>query len=316
MSAGVPGGSIYRVLHRIGTGGMGEVYVAEDTRLQRRVAIKRIRADLPSDATLRQRLLTEARAAARLDHPNICGIHEVGEDEGGPYIVMPFIEGETLAGRLARGPLSMEAVLEIGTQLADAVSTAHTQGILHRDLKPANVMVDPRGQARVMDFGLARMADALGAEPADTRLNLTETGIAIGTTAYMSPEQARGERLDARSDIFSLGVMLYEMVTGHRPFPGASVGEQVTAILTVTPLPLTRARPDAPDDLQRIISKALRKDRDERYQTAGDLLADLRTLKRQASSGSPAAQAVNPPAPARGRRPVFVWWAPRRTDRH
>ena len=214
MASDPPEGSFYRILHLIGTGGMGEVHVAEDTRLHRRVAIKRIRPDLGSDPTVRQRLLTEARAAARLDHPNICGIHEVGEDEQGPYIVMPFIEGETLCARLTRGPLPMNAVLSTAVQLADALSAAHAQGIVHRDLKPANIMLDRRGQARVMDFGLAKIIDTLSGEAADTHLHLTETGVPIGTTAYMSPEQAKGERLDARTDIFSLGAKTVTSATG------------------------------------------------------------------------------------------------------
>jgi serine/threonine protein kinase/tetratricopeptide (TPR) repeat protein len=265
---------------------MGEVYLAEDTRLHRRVAIKRIRPELASNAALRQRLLTEARAAARLDHPNICAIHEAGEDEHGPFIVMAFIEGEPLDTRLARGLLPIDTTLELASQIVDAVCAAHEHGILHRDLKPANVHLDNRGQARVMDFGLAKITDAGESDSGETRFNLTTTGVPIGTTAYMSPEQARGEHVDARSDVFSLGVIFYEMITGHRPFPGANPADTVTSILTHTPPPVTRARPEAPDDLQRIVSKALRKDRDERYQTARDMLADLRTLRREVVSGS------------------------------
>jgi serine/threonine protein kinase/tetratricopeptide (TPR) repeat protein len=258
---------------------MGEVFLAEDPRLKRRVAIKRVRSDA-HDPDARRRLLVEARAAGRLDHPNICAIHEVGEDHFGPYIVMPFIDGETLSSRIARGPLPLDEAVRLAIQIADALSAAHALGILHRDIKSANVMIDRRGQARVMDFGLAKFAiDPAGGQfDVDTASRLTATGSPIGTAAYMSPEQVRGDTLDARSDLFNLGIVLYEMIGGRRPFEGQSLADTTVAILTRDPAPLARLRPDLPDELQRIVAKALRKRREERYQSSDDLLVDLRTL--------------------------------------
>ena len=286
----------YAIRSLLGAGGMGEVFLADDPRLQRRVAIKRVRAG-SVDPRAGRRLLTEARAAARLDHPNICAIHEVGEDDQGVFIVMPFVEGETLAASIARGPLPIADAVTLAAQAADALSVAHAHGILHRDVKPANIMIDTRRQARVMDFGLARIA-AGGAPDAETATGLTAPGTTLGTVAYMSPEQVRGEDLDARSDLFALGIVLYEMVAGRRPFGGPSPADTSAAILTRDPSPLTRLRPDAPDELQRIVTKALQRRKEERYQTAGDFAVDLRALLK--------ATPVSPPAPARTARPRFV----------
>jgi len=275
---------------------MGEVFLAEDTRLRRKVAIKRVRAD-SNDPQAHRRLLTEAQATARLDHPNICGIYEVGEDDRGSYIVMPFIEGETLAARLARGEVPLEESVLIAAQIGEALAAAHGAGILHRDIKPANVMVNERRQVRVMDFGLAKFTRPVAATDSavETASVLTRFGSTLGTAAYMSPEQARGEPIDARSDLFSLGIVIHEMVTGSRPFEGASAADTIAAVLGADPPPLRRLRPDAPGELERIVSKLLRKDREERYPSAADLLVDLRAVLRP-RRGVIVPSAVHPPA--------------------
>ncbi len=272
---------------------MGEVLLAEDPILRRRVAIKRLHPQTVGDADAAARLLIEARAAASLDHPNICGVFEVGEDESGPFIVMPYVEGETLAARLARGPVPLDQAIDIATRVADALSAAHAQGIVHRDIKPANIMIGPRGAVRVMDFGLARQVmtrpGALGTET--TMASLTQAGMTLGTPAYMSPEQARGEAVDARSDLFSLGAVLYEMLAGHRPFRGASLAEIVSAVLAHDP-PLPSG---LPPELHRIVSKTLRKDRNDRYQSAADLLVDLEDVARTSGRGPSASDASGRP---------------------
>jgi eukaryotic-like serine/threonine-protein kinase len=289
----------YRVLSRLGSGGMGEVFLADDTRLNRRVAIKRVRSD-QAVAQGHRRLLTEAQTAARLDHPNICAIYEVGEDADGPFVVMPFVEGETLATRLARGPLPVQEAVSVAVQTADALAAAHARGILHRDIKPANIMIGARGQIRVMDFGLAKILDVpAGSEAAQTMTRLTQHGDVLGTVTHMSPEQARGEPLDVRSDLFSLGIVIYEMLAGRRPFGGASVAETLSAILTREPPPISALQPEVPDDLARIVAKLLRKDREERYQSAADVLVDLKAaLRRAESPGAPASGSDVPPARA------------------
>lgn len=292
------------MLSKLGAGGMGEVWLAEDPRLRRRVAIKRVRGDV-LDHALRTRLMTEARAAARLDHPNICAIFEVGEDEAGPFIVMPVVEGETLAARLARGPLPLDQAVTIAAQVADALAAAHARGIFHRDIKPANIMIGPRGHARVMDFGLAKflVSDTLPSETESTAAR-TDSGVTMGTAPYMSPEQARGEAVDHRSDLFSLGVVIYEMVAGQRPFTGATFADTVSALLTYQPPLLANFRPGVSDDLQRIVTKLLQKNRDERYQTAGDAVVDLQHVPRP---GAP--ETAAPPAArveGRGWAPIAV----------
>jgi len=267
----------YRLISRLGSGGMGEVFLAEDERLQRQVAIKRLLPASVADEHAGRRLLTEARAAGKLDHPNICSVYEVGEDNGAPFIVMPVVEGETLASRLQAGPLPIAEAVSIAVQVADALDAAHKQGISHRDIKPANLMIGARSHVRVMDFGLATIA---GPASAETVSRLTLPGSMMGTIAYMSPEQARGEHVDVRSDLFSLGVVLFEMVSGSRPFERASTVDGLAALLTEPPPLLASVRPDAPQELQRIVSKALQKSRDDRYQSAADLQVDLRNLQR------------------------------------
>jgi serine/threonine protein kinase len=265
---------------------MGEVFLAEDDRLRRRVAVKRLLPQANEDPHATRRLLNEARAAASLDHPNICGIYEVGEDAGAPFIVMPVVEGETLADRLAAGPMSISDAVAIAAQVADALAAAHANGILHRDIKPSNLMINARNHVRVMDFGLAQVAATGEAQTIDTVSRLTEAGTTVGTVAYMAPEQARAERLDARSDLFSLGLVLFEMVTRCRPFERQSMADGLMAVLADEPPSLARLRPEVPEELQRIVTKALRKPRDERYQSAADVLADLRSLQRAIEIGS------------------------------
>src|SRR5258705_873552 len=273
--------SHYRTISNRGSGGMGEVSLAEDTKLNRRVAIKILPPDTIASEQANRRLLREARAAANLDHPNICAIHEVGEGDGRSFICMQYIEGETLEVRMKRKPLDLSESLSIATQVADALAEAHLRGTVHRDIKPANIMITARGAVKVMDFGLAKLIQSSVAShsEAETAAFMSTPGAIIGTLPYMSPEQVRGEALDGRSDIFSFGVVLYEMPSGQQPFASKSSASTASAVLTHEPPPLARYLRDAPTELERIVSKSLRKDVDERYQTAKDLLIDLQRLR-------------------------------------
>lgn len=257
----------YRLLREIGGGGMGTVYEAEDTRLGRRVAVKLLPPEYSRDRRAKERFLREARAAAAVDHPNLCTVHDVGESDGRLYIVLSFYEGETLKERIRRGPLPVAEARDIAIQVARGLARAHEAGIVHRDVKPANVMLTRRGEAKILDFGIARLQG--------DEASLTRTGASWGTPAYMSPEQARGEPVDGRTDVWSLGVMLYEMLAGRRPFGGDSMEAVVSAILTREPEPLERVRPDVPPELARVVERALTKDPAERYGSAAEMLADL-----------------------------------------
>lgn len=275
----------YRLLREIGGGGMGTVYEAEDTRLRRRVAVKLLPPEYSRDRRAKERFLREAEAAAKVDHPNLCTVHDVGESEGRLYIVLSFYEGETLRERIRRGPLPVAEAREIAIQVARGLARAHEAGIVHRDIKPGNVILPRRGEAKILDFGIARL------EGDDA--SLTRTGASWGTPAYMSPEQARGERVDGRTDIWSLGVMLYEMLAGRRPFGGESMEAVISAILTQEPEPLERVRPEVPPELALMVERALARHPSERYASAAELLGDLE------SGGMPAG------LPAR-RRPTRV----------
>ena len=275
--------SHYRILSKLGAGGMGEVYLAGDTQLDRKVAIKFLPTETAADEPAKKRLVREAKAAATLDHPNICAVYEVGEQDGRSFIVMQYVEGATLAARLERQPVELREALNIGIQVADALAEAHSRGIIHRDIKPQNIMITPRGQVKVLDFGLARVVrerDLLKSE-AETQSLLTEPGMVIGTVPYMSPEQVKGEHVEASSDIFSFGAVLYEMVTGRQPFAGENAAMTISAIVTKDPAPLARYCDGVPAELERIVRKCLEKDRELRYQTMRDLAIDLGNMRRE-----------------------------------
>jgi serine/threonine-protein kinase len=286
----------YKILSRLGAGGMGEVYLAEDASLNRKVAIKLILAGLTADEQAQRRLKREAKAAAALDHPNICSIYEVGQQDNINYIVMQYVEGETLASRIQTRPPGLADSLEIAIQIAGALSAAHSQNIIHRDIKPENIIINSHGQLKVLDFGLAKAVDAGKAfdNEGATEDLLSVPGMLMGTPAYMSPEQVRGETLDGRSDIFSFGVVLYEMVSRVRPFAGESLANTISAILTHEPQPLARYSREVPAEMERIVSKLLRKDREERYQSAKDLLIDLRRLKQRVEFEAELARSTGP----------------------
>jgi eukaryotic-like serine/threonine-protein kinase len=312
--------SHYRILEKLGGGGMGVVYKAEDLRLGRNVSLKFLPDELSKDPLAIERFQREARAASSLNHPHICTIYDVDQYEGQNFIVMEFLEGQTLKHRIAGRPMDLERVPEFGFQMADALEAAHAKAIIHRDIKPANIFVTDRGQVKLLDFGLAKLlperkspgrgkqkSDAFGATTQDA--HLTSDGVAMGTVSYMSPEQVRGEELDERTDLFSLGLVLYEMSTGQRAFSGNTSGVIFDAILNRAPAPPVRLNPAIPVQLEHIIGKALEKDRELRYRTAADMRADLQRLKRDTDSSRALPYSSRQVSRQKLRRlwPHFVW---------
>jgi predicted Ser/Thr protein kinase len=284
----------YRITAKLGAGGMGEVFLAEDTRLERKAAIKTLPAEMAADPSGRQRFVQEARAASALNHPHVCVVYDVGETADGlPFIAMEFVEGSTLDHVVTQGPLEISRVVELALQVADALDAAHSRGIVHRDIKPANISLNERGQVKVLDFGLAkRMPTDSGGQDVTQDFRQTREGYVVGTPCYMSPEQALGRDLDHRTDLFSVGIVLYELVTGQRPFTGSTFTEIVNKIVNAQPPAIARLNYDVPPELERITLKCLQKQPDRRYQSALELMVDLRNLARELEHGAVAAESA------------------------
>ena len=289
----------YEVVEQIGEGGMGEVYLARDKKLDRNVAIKILNEEISQDEANLQRFVSEAKAASALNHPNILTIYEFGEAEEARFIVSEYIEGKTLREIIRASSLRLLEILDISIQITGALSAAHQAHLVHRDIKPENIMVRPDGYVKVLDFGLAKLVEQknksiLSSEEPTVRQNLTAKGVILGTVNYMSPEQAKGERVDERADIFSLGVLIYEMLAGKLPFEGGNAIETFGSILNKEAVPLSRETPEVPHEIERIINKALRKDREERYQTAKDLLIDLKDIRHDLQFQNPLERTASP----------------------